>query len=93
MKFSVPEATKLSTVPDLVGLGINYNMLSAWVDKQPLASGVCPTPQAGMMLPVYCKPVVGLKIGTPYSLKFPVRAKAVGTVKSFEPPCLALVTW
>ena len=43
-------------------------------------------PPRGMTLPGNCWPVAGSKMFTPYALRLPLRAAAVGTVSSFEPP-------
>ncbi len=84
MEFSVndsmPEALKLFrvplSVPGAFGLGMSARMLRACDEMR----------SAGIVAFENSWPVAGSKRRTPYSLKLPVRARAVGTEVRTDPP-------
>src|SRR5215813_7763405 len=80
----MPEAVKLKYVPGRLGGGISFNRFNTCGERRSCgirlpANGVRPTP-------VKRSPVCGSKIWSGYSLKSPLRAKAVGTVVRTDRP-------
>jgi hypothetical protein len=87
---SEPDATKLSIVPLLrpaaLGSGISFSSARACGERR----------ACGITLPANCwrwagSPVAGSKMFTPYALRSPARAAAVGTVSSRDPPTVLRV--